>query len=145
MRISDWSSDVCSSDLEQALVLRGIAGLRQSDNDDMDMRLAARVGTPCKGAVREGNFQPASVEEGRPELRHLLALRDRVGRDEADACGALPDVPTRRDEPGGHVIERAAGLPERGEPPNLRALAFGLVLCADEGRIAEDVGACLRR
>src|SRR3546814_13030296 len=83
MRISDWSSDVCSSDLEQALVLRGIAGLRQSDNDDMDMRLAARVGTPCKGAVREGNFQPASVEEGRPELRHLLAPGDRVGRDAA--------------------------------------------------------------
>src|SRR3546814_5619413 len=62
---------------EQALVPRGIAGFCQSDNDDMDMRLAACVGTPCKGAVREGNFQPAPIEKDRPELRHLFALRNR--------------------------------------------------------------------
>ena len=34
--------------------------------------------------MSEGDLQPAMVEQQRPQLRHLLTLRDRVGRHKAD-------------------------------------------------------------
>src|SRR3546814_8447628 len=44
MRISDWSSDVCSSDLPRAQVLRAQCGIRRAaEGDDVGL------GTACHG------------------------------------------------------------------------------------------------
>ena len=50
----------------------------------MHMRLAARLALPGKGAVCEVNLDPKAIHEQAPDERHLFALRDGVGRDEAD-------------------------------------------------------------
>ena len=101
----------------------------QSDDDDVDVRHAPRVRTPRERPVSEGDLEPAPAEQDRPELRHLLTLGDRVGRHEADprafaGRAAALDVPTRRDELGGHIVERPAAPAERGDPAHLRPL-FG--------------------
>ena len=111
----------------------------------MHMRLAARVRAPGEGAVREGDFQPRAVEQDRPELRHLFALGDRVGCDEADTSRAVLDILPRLDEPPGHIVQRASGLAERRDPADLGTLSGALELGSDERRIAEHVTARLRR
>ena len=82
----------------------------EPDYHHVHVGLAASVRAPGKGAVREGDLQPGAVEQGRPELRHLLALGDRVGGDEADTGRTLLHVFSRLEEPGGHVVERSTGL-----------------------------------
>ena len=44
-------------------------------------------------------------KQDRPELRHLLALRDRVGGNEADTGSTRLNIFSRLDEPGGHIVE----------------------------------------
>ena len=56
----------------------------QPDNHHMDMRLAARLAAPAEGAVSEGHFEVTAVNQDRPQLRHLLALGDRIGGDKGD-------------------------------------------------------------
>ena len=73
----------------------------EAENDDVHMRLAARVRAPGEGAVRERDLQPAALGQDRPELGDLLALGDRVGGNEADPGTAAPYVRARLDEPGG--------------------------------------------
>jgi hypothetical protein len=51
----------------------------------MDMGLALRIAHPFEGAVREGDFQPVAIEQQGPELRDLLALRDRIRGDKTNA------------------------------------------------------------
>src|SRR3546814_4339018 len=63
MRISDWSSDVCSSDLTGAL---GISGAHERG------ALGAAV-APCRGAGREG--QRPHGGGGRPAGGRLRLLR----------------------------------------------------------------------
>ena len=63
---------------EQALVRSCSLPTVQAQYDDMDMCFASGVRTPRESAVREGYFKPAAIEQDRPELRNLLALRDRV-------------------------------------------------------------------
>jgi hypothetical protein len=58
---------------------------------------------------------------------------------------ALGKVFAGLDEPGGDVVERAAGAAEAGDSTDLGALFVTLILGASEGRIAEDIGAPLRR
>src|SRR3546814_1779019 len=60
MRISDWSSDVCSSDLRAAAVVPG-AGIEH------DPDLAARFGN---GNLRAGKTRAQSIREGSSGLVH---------------------------------------------------------------------------
>src|SRR3546814_9157738 len=88
MRISDWSSDVCSSDLiaERSCALRGAA--RCSDGDDLSCRLQ-RLGPRATGdAVAADHRQrhppahriPRAADDRRS--RHEGAVRRRAGRSE---------------------------------------------------------------
>src|SRR3546814_9206978 len=59
MRISDWSSDVCSSDLSYDLFARfGIAAARQGQDAERRRRRAARIAAAqARGDIaREGIF-----------------------------------------------------------------------------------------
>src|SRR3546814_20280346 len=75
---------------EQPLFLRLGIAVRQADDDDMDVRLATRVRSPGEGAMRERDLQPIAIEQDRPELRDLLALRRseerRVGKECVSTC-----------------------------------------------------------
>ena len=123
----------------------GTGPFGEAEDDDVHVRLAARVRAPGEGAVGEVDLQAAAVEQHRPELRHLLALRDGIGGHEADARGAALDVAPRGDEPRRDVVQRAAALARRGHAVDLCALGRRLVLGADERRVAEDVVAVRRR
>jgi hypothetical protein len=61
---------------------------------------APRIAAPGEGPVRKGDLQAKAVKQHRPELRHLLALGDRVRGDEADLGGTALDVLARFQEPG---------------------------------------------
>ena len=111
----------------------------------MDVSLAAGVRAPREGPMSERDLQTATVEEQWPELRHLLALRNRVGRDEADprrfrSVRRLrpPHVVAGATEPRRHVVERPAAGAERSDAAHLRPLLGRLVLGPAERRIAED-------
>ena len=110
----------------------------------MHMRFAARLGTPLKCAVRERDLQIAAVVQDRPQLRDLLALRNRVRGDERDLRIAALRVLAGGDEPRRHVVERPAALQLR-RSLHLFALQGGLHLRSHERRIAVDERALFRR
>src|SRR3546814_3185639 len=67
MRISDWSSDVCSSDLERpGQVDRGAAARREAAIEDVD----AHVGVGQQGVAG------AQHEEGGVHVEHALVQED---------------------------------------------------------------------
>src|SRR3546814_13651298 len=68
MRISDWSSDVCSSDLDEADVAIGIAGYR-----------AHRVAKYLVGSRGEGRFDLAGCRGLLARLQNLHGLDDPLG------------------------------------------------------------------
>src|SRR3546814_5523047 len=53
MRISDWSSDVCSSDLVRSKEKVELAALGRKMYDEIARRLPNRVGDKARGAARE--------------------------------------------------------------------------------------------
>src|SRR3546814_4678811 len=103
MRISDWSSDVCSSDLD-------------------DFALLAAIGGECAGAVslRVPGVAPDTADDGETDLETLLALQ---GDDGGEGSWALAGTPMRLSLAGAQdklaVVLEADGrlrLPHRGEP-----------------------------
>lgn len=137
---------------KQPLLLRLVLAPRQPEDDAMDMSAPARVAQPFERAVGEGDFQIVALEQERPQLRDLLALRDRIGGDEGDAWRgrpaslplegrgnvvAAPRVVARLEEPSADIIERPARAAEPGDTAHLRALMIALELRAAERRIAE--------
>src|SRR3546814_18456029 len=91
MRISDWSSDVCSSDLT------GFAPLRALDYGPRNLvflgRLIRQLVTPVGGQL--GVTQERMIDEGlaslgrlAPEDRSILALRQLLGQREPEGLGA---------------------------------------------------------
>src|SRR3546814_7690306 len=46
MRISDWSSDVCSSDLARSVMYQTAVALERSDKGDTKAKVLARILTP---------------------------------------------------------------------------------------------------
>src|SRR3546814_16125860 len=96
MRISDWSSDVCSSDLREGIALakqRGAyRGRKKMLSEERVAELVRRVGDGERKSViardmgisRETLYQylraVASTREGSALLRRLAA-RSRIGRD----------------------------------------------------------------
>src|SRR3546814_8412577 len=94
MRISDWSSDVCSSDLtaEQQLIIFGALAVDAEDADLAGMMVAAGV-----DAARDLDLELTDVEltlHIRETLRNLLRQRDRarVGEGAIIAPGARDDI-----------------------------------------------------
>src|SRR3546814_1095432 len=74
MRISDWSSDVCSSDLALAVIdLDDIAVTRAA----ADERHAARRGGEDGGAARAGEIQPRMHRAGAGEGVMTIAVAGR--------------------------------------------------------------------
>src|SRR3546814_11716887 len=102
MRISDWSSDVCSSDLVEQ---RALSGVGRADDHRVQAvpQLAAALGV-CeqRGEQFDGGVQAlaqraategdervvAEIDRG---LR-LHALRKQFGAEASDAAPALPDL-----------------------------------------------------
>src|SRR3546814_12077638 len=97
MRISDWSSDVCSSDLEQRAELIALAP--QSDDQH-----ATRI-----GVLRERREQRARMAEIVAKLRTTEGVLERMdavdaprmarARDPRDARGEVADAADGRQDP----------------------------------------------
>src|SRR3546814_5583673 len=73
MRISDWSSDVCSSDLRRPLHLGRLARARFLSRAPREMRTRKRQ--LFRGAVRPGQVARAEKKNGR-----ALQQPDEIGR-----------------------------------------------------------------
>src|SRR3546814_15890588 len=65
MRISDWSSDVCSSDLEYT----------ERDGEDVP---AAQTIVDCVNGVGHDDEQPDEHKRDSSRARHLMMLRERA-------------------------------------------------------------------
>ena len=74
----------------------------------MDMGLTPRIRAPREGPVGEQDLHVARPQERRPQLPDLFALRDRIGRDEADLGRALVNILGRLEKPRGDIIQSPA-------------------------------------
>src|SRR3546814_16257147 len=77
MRISDWSSDVCSSDLEQ-VTLDAIVAAFGVDRGDRHRGFVVRHQNALPAAVRSARILGPAVDAApRPEInRHIVGPRD---------------------------------------------------------------------
>ena len=55
--------------------------------------------------MAERDLKIVSVKQSGPELRHLLALGDRVRRNESNPSALSPEVGARLQEPSGNIVE----------------------------------------
>src|SRR3546814_18302664 len=98
MRISDWSSDVCSSDLREAdhAAVAGQHHKRQRDGAE-DQRIAADlVGEEIGGEARVGEEENAGEPGGRVDLRERAAADEEgalVPRSGGTVCALLRPGP----------------------------------------------------
>src|SRR3546814_18565194 len=132
MRISDWSSDVCSSDLQEWAYNQAAARLVEADDQErFSLSPEARIvlATPGDPAFGMGMFH--HLPETLGALSSLPeSFRTGVGRD-YDAQGeAVADGIARRFEPvfGTHLV-----------PPALPSLA-GLLPKPQTGALGPDLG-----
>src|SRR3546814_4511150 len=77
MRISDWSSDVCSSDLQHAfLVLRGHCEVSEHHQEHEDVvhrqRFFDQITGQELGGFEIGQFPPATVVEPEPDRKSVV-------------------------------------------------------------------------
>src|SRR3546814_1421421 len=94
MRISDWSSDVCSSDLHHVLVSAHQRHLRLRKFVPAARRIARRLGLPRLRARRlPGGAQRRRVVQRRARLRTVAAARVSAVRAQ---CRARRDAGQRR-------------------------------------------------
>src|SRR3546814_5572941 len=84
MRISDWSSDVCSSDLEDGAIRLGI------DNDQRDVRRRQRERAVGREADRAGAIEDREPVAQKFEMHEVelgrAASRTRFGTGVTDAA-----------------------------------------------------------
>ena len=107
----------------------------------MHVRRSPRIGSPREGAMRESDFQSVPFEQRRPELRHLLALRDRVRGDEGDSRRPAPEVLASLQEPRRHVIQAPARGSQSGKDlPGTLLLGSAPLDEPAEWRIAQHKG-----
>src|SRR3546814_11294291 len=104
MRISDWSSDVCSSDLVDAKLARGVAGLRVLD-DEFERAALLLVDVACRRDQRDrlaGVDRPVigeallAMQDALHVAAHVdeeIAFRRRGAKRETDGEGGRPGKP----------------------------------------------------
>src|SRR3546814_1745651 len=80
MRISDWSSDVCSSDLgkERSAILRRWFDLMMANQDDLGAIMTAEQGKPLAEAKDEIAYGASFVEWFAEEAKRVYG--DKLGR-----------------------------------------------------------------
>src|SRR3546814_9380284 len=86
MRISDWSSDVCSSDLSGAAARDGIIEIGVAGDD------AALLGT-TRGTRGVGADQADDIETGGAQRRYMRTAAEAGADDEGRNAGHHADVP----------------------------------------------------
>ena len=89
--------------------------------------------------MSKGNVEAAAVEQDRPKLRHLLALRNGISRHEANARVALLRVLASAYKPSRHVIKGAAAAAQRGDLSHPLPLLRRLELRAHKRRIPKHI------
>src|SRR3546814_5266899 len=120
MRISDWSSDVCSSDLEGTLIAAGLSA--SSTSVPSKSRKSAASARSAAGGARSGTaMRPVGKPGGETQValfQHLAGIGapEMVGADIAFAALNIEAAPVVR------AIGQAADHPGLGEKANLRAL-----------------------
>ncbi len=77
----------------------------EPDDDHMDVRLAASLAFPGKGAMGKMNFQMVVIKEFVPENPDLLALSNRIGGNKGNLYRSSLNVLTRLDIPTGNIVE----------------------------------------
>src|SRR3546814_11818215 len=87
MRISDWSSDVCSSDL--ILEWRQLAKLKSTYTDALQEQINAKTGRVHTSYSLVG-AQTGRLSSTDPDLQNIT-IRTEVGRQIRDAFIAAPD------------------------------------------------------
>src|SRR3546814_13435979 len=98
MRISDWSSDVCSSDLEPHAAIDGPARARIEN-------LRGRAGDACNGDGRDVTLvgKVPALDIDRPVLSGIesgLEVQQRIGIDR-QSVGVVGIIMARRDRTSG--------------------------------------------
>src|SRR3546814_15746275 len=105
MRISDWSSDVCSSDLQDA-AMAGFGALAQLDLDHPHLvdlrRVAEAFGVEATGAV-------ARAEIAAAEFPHDVAAMRAVIGAEAALAGVVIEAAGLRPQDRKSVVEGKSG------------------------------------
>src|SRR3546814_13207123 len=94
MRISDWSSDVCSSDLDKQLAFVGQATTAAEARYRDTRALLKRLGLAPTRFVRQsrvamgGPYEPVRNQDSDPEFRQLFARSEesRVGKESVSTC-----------------------------------------------------------
>src|SRR3546814_3837740 len=81
MRISDWSSDVCSSDLRQ---IASIAGFRTRDGGAARIPYLIERSVAMRGVFRQPTFQAGGCRAART---HALHIGQQVQRSEERRVG----------------------------------------------------------
>src|SRR3546814_6351638 len=131
MRISDWSSDVCSSDLGVARVLDGQVGVLELGNfllqHVFDLAAAQQAELVGSEQVLGHHAENGGKAVGGTRVLDGLAIGAFVDRVGALAKGlvqprieATRAVVEERDTLGGAVIRRRAGRKRRGERKSTR-------------------------
>src|SRR3546814_11753795 len=115
MRISDWSSDVCSSDLTEIIVVRGSGALQPADGDNVQgSSLIAYpefgLGSRIENRLRdEEGIVPFRRSDGRPAhpTSQGVTLRGLGGNGSSRPMVPLHGVPAA--DPFGGGVERKGG------------------------------------
>src|SRR3546814_5552613 len=81
MRISDWSSDVCSSDLPDQLALQGAEMLRQAAAPGRGDKVARLVDAAQARGLPAPDQAGVSSQAARQQLRDHRGLAVRAGRE----------------------------------------------------------------
>src|SRR3546814_2097263 len=97
MRISDWSSDVCSSDLSEG----GVVAVIEAAGDDAPAGSgdeAKKTGTPSKPDAAKPEAQPTRTAETAAEVEpvEVAGQRDNITRGDVARSGDAVPTPARR-------------------------------------------------
>ena len=135
-------------DIEQHLrvpcALGGFAEGVESDDDDMDMRLVRRFGIPDESLPGKINVQTETLLQRFPDRGDLLALCNRISRDERSPRGSALHQFGGLPVPAGGIVDLAGGLERspllvRKKRKHFRLLLRILIRIPHERRIADDV------
>src|SRR3546814_19137395 len=127
MRISDWSSDVCSSDLK-ALHARSDAAVSLGQRQVVDQPRQARVenrAVVAAGLVTDGAGEPALADAGRPDHRAVLVGGDPVALEQHLEQAAIEPARGAVINVFGHgMVQQLCTTPPKRQAPVLAPRSF---------------------